>query len=110
MVANYLLWGNAYVWLSDFDVMGNVTELMLLNPAQTTVEHEVVGGQIFYRTTHPLTNKPLVLQPYQVLHLKHFSTDGLVGKSPIRIVADSLGQKLGMIKHSKKLYENGTTT
>ena len=30
MVANYFLWGNAYVWLSDFDVMGNVTELMLL--------------------------------------------------------------------------------
>ena len=110
LVSNYLLHGNAYIWLSDFDVMGNVTELMLLNPAQTTVEHEVVGGQIYYRTTHPLTNKPLVLQPYQVIHLKHFSTDGLVGKSPIRLVADSLGQKLGMIKHSKKLYENGTTT
>ena len=110
MVANYLLWGNAYVWLSNFDVNGNVTELMLLNPSSTTVEHEVVGGQIYYRSTHPLTNKPLVLQPYQVIHLKHFSDNGLVGKSPIRIVADSLGQKLGMIKHSKKLYENGTTT
>ena len=110
LIANYLLWGNAYLWLSNFDVMGNVTELMLLNPAQTTVEHEVNGGQIYYRSTHPLTNKPLVLEPYQVIHLKHFSDNGLVGKSPIRIVADSLGQKLGMIKHSKKLYENGTTT
>jgi HK97 family phage portal protein len=110
MVANYLLWGNAYVWLSNFDTKGNVTELMLLNPNATTVEHEVTGGSIYYRSTHPMTNKPLVLQPYQVIHLKHFSTDGLVGKSPIRLVADSLGQKLGMIKHSKKLYENGTTT
>ena len=110
MVSNFLLHGNAYVWLSNFDTSGNVTELMLLNPNATSVEHETVGGQIYYRSTHPLTNKPLVLQPYQVIHLKHFSENGLVGKSPIRLVADSLGQKLGMIKHSKKLYENGTTT
>jgi len=42
-----------------------------------------------------------------VLHLKNFSEDGLVGKSPLSAARDTIGMAISSNKYASAMYENG---
>lgn len=48
-----------------------------------------------------------VLTAGEVLHLKNFSEDGLIGKSPLTAARDTIGMAISSNKYASAMYENG---
>jgi len=83
------------------------------------VEIRIDGGELFY-----VYDQRVVLKPSQILHIKSYSSDGIIGKSPIRLAREALGltvaaEKMGgdrfsnaahpggVLEHPGKLSEDG---
>ncbi len=69
--------------------------------------HEVsvykLDDRLYYKLSDGRT-----LQDYQVIHLKNFSLDGLVGRSPLRVNMDTFKTSLQTQRFGADFYENGT--
>jgi HK97 family phage portal protein len=79
MIMNFCLRGNAY---AEKVLLGK--RVVSLNPLRADmITPKLVGGQLVYEF-HGLQGQTKTYQPEQIIHLKNFSMDGLVGLSPIR--------------------------
>ena len=94
-------WGNAYAEI-DWSPGGEVRALWPLRPDVTSPER--VGGKLVYRTV--IGNKGFVLPSNRVFHVPGFGYDGLVGYSPIRQAANSIGLAANAEKYGTKFFEN----
>lgn len=54
-----------------------------------------------------LNGKREVFRRDQIMHLWSWSDDGLVGRSPIQVHRDAIGESIAMVRHSSKLFANG---
>ena len=79
MVMNFCLRGNAY---AEKVALGG--RIVSLNPLRADlVVPKLVGGQLVYEF-HGLQGETKTYRPDQIVHVKNFSLDGLIGLSPIR--------------------------
>lgn len=100
--------GNAYARIYR-DGRGGVRELRILHPDQ--VRPFWYQGRIYYEVSaNPNAgqgNTREVLTPEEILHVAALSTDGITGRSPIKVLKDTIGIGLGNRSHIAKIHSRG---
>ena len=104
MAFSVLTQGNAYARIHR-DTSMNITELELLNPYEVEVLLSNNKKKVYYK----LEGKKTPLQSYEVIHIKGMTREGLVGISPLRQHADTLGLGLAEQEFASKFFANGAT-
>ncbi len=97
------LYGNAF---SEIKRMG--ARVVSLNPLQS--DHMQIvqdNGNLTYRYKWPKTSKQTEFKPDDILHLRNFSLDGIVGLNPIEQQRHSIGLGLAQQRYGSALYKNG---
>jgi len=108
MQSNLLTHGNCYAH-KRIKRSGTIDRLVPLLPER--VEVKMIGERLRYTYTDPDSKKHVYYNDEkkgEVFHVRHRSADGLLGRSPIRVAADTVGFALGALKHGNNLFENGT--
>lgn len=93
--------GNAYARIIR-SPQGVPLSLEPLHPADVSVhESDRFTDQYFYRV------KGETLAPYQILHLRGLSSDGISGLAPVTLLRDTMGLALSAQKHGLNQMQNG---
>ena len=103
--------GNAYAQIVR-NKGGDIVRLVPLHPDRVTVWRSDTYDKNGLRPlTYEVTNVGLggtvKLPASDVLHLRGMSNDGVMGVSPIRVMAEMLGLSLAENEHSARLFSNG---
>ena len=104
MMANLLLWGNAYA-LIQRDKNGRIKSLYPLKAKNMTVERDSVTDKIKYTYTNNI--KTVTYKPSQIFHIPAFSFDGVKGVSPITYARESIGLALATEEFGARFFGNG---
>lgn len=99
IVPQLLLWGNIYQEVVE-DGYGQIKEIWPLNP--TTVRVKQTGRNRYYWVSDP-TQRPL-LHPF---HIPGLGFDGLMGKSVIGMMRESVGLALTAEQYGASYFGNG---
>ena len=112
-IAHALQHGNGYTWIKRNAAFEPETAI-LLDPEQTVVIR--TQGQLYYlsRATssvimiEPLMElgKLLLLQPWEVCHIRGLSNDGMVGWSVLNELRDALGLGLALQQFGSRYFKN----
>lgn len=105
LMGHLALRGNAFCQITS-NARGEITELLPLHPDRMTIE-VMPGGAWRYRYTDQ-DNKPIYYTRGDVWHLKWMSDDGIVGRSPIEIAREAIGEGLAMQSYSSRFFANDT--
>tara|TARA_B100001063_G_scaffold247320_1_gene292614 strand:+ start:8011 stop:9225 length:1215 start_codon:yes stop_codon:yes gene_type:complete len=103
VIAHLCLRGNHYSYINR--VSGKVVELLPLAPGSVSLslnDDYTVQYRITFKNGE---TKPA--EASEILHIKTFSTDGLVGVSPITQNVNSLGLAKATEKHGSSIFKNG---
>jgi HK97 family phage portal protein len=65
-----------------------------------------VGSELFYQY-FPFNAKTVILKAREVLHVRGLSDNGIVGKTVVRMFAESAGLSLAMEEQGARLFTNG---
>lgn len=103
MVACVLLWGNAFARI-DRGAENRVVALTPLVPEFVIVRRQPDGSLIY---TYSYLGKTETLSEDEILHIKGFSLDGLMGMSPIARARHSMGAAIAAEKASASIFRNG---
>jgi HK97 family phage portal protein len=106
LLAHALTWGNGYAEIQR-DMSGRVSALWPLTPDLVTPKR-TEAGDLFYEVRDS-EGGARPLQPSQMLHLHGMGFDGLVGYSPVRMAARSIGLGIAQDVFGQSFYANGTT-
>ena len=104
MVAGMCIWGNAFAVKGT--IAGRTVSLTPLRPDYMTVYRDM-NGDILYAYS-----RGTQLQIYtsdEIMHLKAFGVDGLVGLSPVAMARQTLGRSLATDESAGALFNNGLT-
>lgn len=99
LIASVELRGNGYAYISERDKQGHPTRIDLLNPREVT---PLVGKTDVYYAI----GESLLVPSRDIIHIKGYAPDGIVGKSPIDVVSDTFENAVNTAKFSKNLYKN----
>lgn len=103
MTVSQDLWGNGYARIFRNSV-GNVIALEPMDSESMTVAR-LEDGALQYR--YCKGGKTTKYAETEILHFKGFSLDGLVGLSPIRYAADTLGGQMDANSSAAREFKNG---
>lgn len=103
MTVSQDLWGNAYARIFRNSI-GNVIALEPMDSESMTVAR-LENGALQYR--YCKGGKTTKYDEAEILHFKGFSLDGLVGLSPIRYAADTLGGQMDANSSAAREFKNG---
>ena len=81
------LWGNSYHYL-EIDNRGQVKEIIPLDPRETKVLYHAETNTLSYQTIYK--GKPITLNSEELLHFKNLSINGLIGRSPVQVLRESI--------------------
>jgi len=102
------LWGNAY--LKKVTIGGRTVALVPLRPEYVTI-YKDLDGNVRYAYAKGLPNQnALSPQDYssdEVIHIRGFTVDGLVGLSPVAQARQSIGRSLATDQASSKVFQSG---
>ena len=105
--SSVLLQGNGYIWLVRQGwTAGPVTELIPV-PGSLVTPHRSDKGRVWYEVQHPMTGEPMRLFGEDMVHLKGFSYDGLVGVSVLSRAADVTMAGAASQAYQTAFYANG---
>ncbi len=88
-----MLWGNGYAEVLR-NRAGDVIELLPLHPLTVTLDTD--GDRVIYRHRRLSGGGERVLGADRVFHLAGFSSEGLLGLSPVKMCKDALGVALAL--------------
>lgn len=103
--------GNAYARIFA-DGRGRVTDLIPLHPDRVTPRFELLSpelGEVVWFDYRPLNGKAQVILWDEMLHLRGFSQDGLVGLSPLTIARETIGLALSNREYAARYLANSAT-
>ncbi len=108
VVASLDLWGNAY--LKKVTVGGRTVALMPLRPEYMTI-YKTLNGDIRYAYAKGLPSQGVIapqdFSSDEIIHIRGFTVDGLVGLSPIAQARQTLGRAMATDQASGKVFLNG---
>lgn len=107
-VGHLLTWGNCYSEIVR-DQQGNIRELWPLPPDRVTVKLDENDKKIYIvRFAKPDAdgNIEATLDARDVFHVPGLGYDGLVGYSPIEMMAKALGVALAAQEHAERFWAN----
>lgn len=96
------LWGNSYSLIVRDG--RKIQALEPLNPEKMNVVRSK-GGQLIYE--YMKGGKRIEYQEDEILHLKGFTLDGLMGLSPIQFAAETLGSLMDANRAATREFQNG---
>ena len=102
MQANLLVRGNAYCE-RQLDRSGRLVALWPLRSDSMEVERK--DGRLLYR--YRLRDGGRIFEKEQILHLRGFATEGLVGLNVASKMRDAIGMSLALRKYASKFFVNG---
>lgn len=112
MQVGLILRGNAYA-VKIRDGRGNVVKLIPVNPDWVSL-WEAPAGELFYRVTAQglhllaeLKGQPFMIPQGDVLHIRGFSLNGLLGASRILLAKEAIGLFLAQEQQAARLMGNG---
>lgn len=103
LVACLELHGNAYAHIVERDKNGYALRLDIIDPAKVTVSRG--EGDVFYQF-----GVGEAVPSRDVIHLKGFTYDGIVGKSPISLLRESIENAANSKRFSKNLFKRDLKT
>lgn len=103
LMRSLLLHGNAYCRVS-WDGRGALTALEPLPPGAVTVI-KLANGRLAYDVTGDRGGRVRLLAD-EVLHLRHLSRDGVLGRSPLQVAREALDLALAQQTYAASFYEN----
>lgn len=104
MMACMLLWGNAYAEI-ETNARGDVLALWPLSPGMMEVMRNE-SGKLYYHYQLP-NGGYRDLIPYQVMHVRGLSFNGLVGFSPIQLARQAIGLAVATEEFGARFFGNG---
>lgn len=104
MMRHVLLTGNAYAVIGWND-KGQPESLTPYPPHAVNVQRTTAGAYLYQITDFNGTVN-VYLQD-EVLHLRHASHDGFMGRSPITVCREAVGLGLAQQKHGASIMKNG---
>jgi HK97 family phage portal protein len=108
ITGHVLLWGNGYMH-KEFSADGStVGALWPLLPA-STFPYRRADGQLVYLTTIEKTGETRWLRADEVLHVKNFSYNGIIGYSVIQLCPEAVGLQLAQQTFAALFYGQGAT-
>lgn len=99
-------WGNGYAeieWAGNNKVLG----LWPIHPRRVQVKRDEAGNLYYEVRSADGTGAAKMLKPYQMFHVRGFSPDGVMGYSPVRVAAESIGAALATDKFASAFFGNG---
>lgn len=96
------LGGNGYARIHR-DGAGNPGELEWLSPLDVLPQR--ITGQRF--VTYRVANERALLTRYDLLHVRALSTDGIMGRSPVTLLRESIGTSIAQREAAGKIMSNG---
>ena len=96
------LGGNGYMRVHR-DGAGNPGELEWLPPLDVCPQR--LTGQRF--VTYRVSNERALLTRYDIIHVRALSTDGVMGRSPVTLLRESIGTSLAQREAAGKIMSNG---
>jgi HK97 family phage portal protein len=103
LMGHLALWGNAYCEIVA-DGSGRVLELWPLRPDRMQVLRE--NGNLIYKYSLP-SGGTVLLRNDQVMHIRAFGTDGVLGLSPIALARQAVGLSLATEEFGARFFGNG---
>lgn len=103
MVGCYLLWGNAFAY-KVLGALGRVISLQPMRPDRVQVRRDANGGLSYTYTYQGVTQ---TFSEDEILHIKGFSLDGLMGMSPIQQARQTLGTARAAQRAAASMFKNG---
>lgn len=100
------LWGNSYSEI-EYDDLWQVKAIWPLRPDHTWPQRDLQTGELFYYCWIAKSNQVVKLPAWRVLHVPLFGFDGLIGKSPVRLMMDTFGMSAATIQYGAKFFANG---
>lgn len=106
--SHVMIRGNAYAEIV-LDKNENVVELWPLRPDRMNVTRDEVTGELRYLYTLPdkFNNEKRVLQPYQILHLRGLTHDGVIGYAPITMMRNAVALSKATEEFGSAFFGNG---
>jgi HK97 family phage portal protein len=105
MMAHALTWGNGYAEIV-YDMAGRVSQLWLLAPDRVVPERNQDTWELQYRVTNG-DGSQSIFTPSQIFHLHGLGFDGIMGYSPVRMAARSIGLGIAQETFAQAFYANG---
>lgn len=102
LAASMDLWGNAFVRISREG--RRVVALDPLNPEKVAVIRDQYGA-LTYEYTSGATVK--TYRDDEILHLKSFTLDGIMGLSPVQFAAETMGGQMDANRAAAREFQNG---
>lgn len=109
VVANYVLRGNGYVVvMRDAKTRTRPVALIPVH-ASRCMPVISVDGIVVYRVSHPLIDgaATVTVPAEDMIHLRGYSLDGVVGIGPIEAATGTVGLSLAAQQHGERLFANG---
>lgn len=92
--------GNAYIRMY-WDNRGALSELRIINNKIEKIEEK--DGRLFYKFAGDAQR----YDSEEILHVKAYSLDGIIGLSPLLLLVEALGKSLAEISFGASFYGNG---
>ena len=104
-VSSMLLWGNGYILIRR-GANGVPKSLQLLKPQDVTIEVDDARTTLFYKWVH----SDQYIDRTDMIHLKNYTVDGIVGISTLTHAANTLGLATSAEEHANKFYTSGASS
>ncbi len=103
--------GNAYAQI--FPRANGEVELFTMHPDRTFLRRDPRNGRLFYEYTgqgdeYELRERPHFLPQPEVLHVKGFSPNGLLGYDPLSLQRETIGLGVALKKFGASYFAKGT--
>lgn len=100
LVSSMLLEGNGYA-IIERDSKGKAVNMHFIPASEVTVN--VKAGVI----TYSINGRDGVVESCNMIHLKNYSRDGVIGISTVKMAADSLGIAYDSESHARNFFKSG---
>lgn len=105
MMVDVLNGGNFY-GLIEFDKDGEVVQLIPIAASEIVPVKDNKGNLWYQRSSNGIQQ---LLYDWEVIHIRGYTTDGIIGRSPVRVIADSAESNKAAVTMNKELMETGGT-
>lgn len=105
MEASLKLTGNAYAWI-EYDSNWRVKHLWPIQYNCIEANRSLKTGELYYDAVL-YDGQYRRFRAYEMLHVPGLGFDGISGKSPIKIFAETMGLALDVKTYGRKFFKNG---
>ena len=105
-------WGNAYAYIQR-TVRGNKTVALWnrkANPERTKPVRSKDDGKLYYQCHNANGQLEATVPAADMLHVRYLSLDGILGKSPVRMIRETIGGNKAAERIANEVFANGDAT